>query len=332
MYLVLKMRLLKMFLTLFLSHLGTVASQDALALFGGEYPDGYLDNEVEIWSHSSSCNLEIPSTPDSFRDAPGVGVLEDKVYVCGGHRMGTNHTTSTCDVYSLTGNAWSVGPSFNKHPMHVHLAAMGSKLIAAYALGNMTSQGPRMDQLVVSYLSTETSPEWNILTVIECEPCSPYDCDNCWNHLDGIGQVDENHIGLVEEYKYGANYSVHLVNIQTGKDVKVDTKDNAYCSSGFVFNDLFTCLFDRELYSLTVNGEDHLQHEWTYIGNIGPRMPPNQRSIDGPFVQVDGMLTSLSFLDLGLIYWMDEIEDEEWKTAEVEIPRQNVGWTILNCN
>ena len=114
MYSVLNMRLLKLSLALFLSHLGTTASQDALALFGGEYPDGYFDNEVEVWSPSSSCNLEIPSTPDSFIDAPGVGVLDDKIYVCGGHRIGTNHTTSTCDVYSLTDKTWSQGPSFNK--------------------------------------------------------------------------------------------------------------------------------------------------------------------------------------------------------------------------
>ena len=85
------MRLLGLWLGFILSYLGPAASQDAVALFGGAYPDGYMDNEVEVWSHSSSCDLEIPSTPDSFRDGPGVAVLDDKIYVCGGHRMGTNH-------------------------------------------------------------------------------------------------------------------------------------------------------------------------------------------------------------------------------------------------
>jgi len=92
---------------------------------------------------------------------------------------------------------------------------------------------------------------------------------------------------------------------------------------------MFTCPFDRELYSLTFHGEDNHPHEWTYIGNITD-IPYNQRPY-GQYVQVDGMLTTLGFLNHGLIYWKDELEDEEWKTAEVEIPRRNVGWTILNC-
>jgi len=320
-------------LLILLSYLGSSASQDAVALFGGEYPDGYMDNEVEVWSHSSSCNLEIPSTPDSFRDAPGVGVLDDKIYVCGGHRVGTNHDMSTCDVYSLTDNTWSEGPGFNQHPMHVHLTTVGSRLIAAYALKNMTGQGPwgedRMDQLVVSSLIPGTTPEWSILTVIEC--------DNCWLHLGGIGKVDENHIGLVEAFEYGRDdYSVHVVNVETGKDVKVPTLDNLYCMWGFVFNDLFTCLLDgkemgqRDLYSLTYNGEDGSQHEWTRIGNISASM--NHRDVEGPYLQLNGMLTSLSFLDVGLIYWKDDLEDEEWQTAEIEIARRNVGWTILHCD
>jgi len=325
----LNMRLLKLSLALFLSHLRTTASQDALALFGGEYPDGYFDNEVEVWSHSSSCNLEIPSTPDSFIDAPGVGVLDDKIYVCGGHRIGTNHTTSTCDVYSLTDKTWSQGPSFNNHPEEVHLATIGSKLIAAYSIKVMDGR----DQLVISYLSAGITPEWSILTEIVCDPwnCDPYpeSCMDCWSKLRGIGQVDENHIGLVESTSYHSNYSVHVVNVETGKHVMVDTLNHATCYYGFVFNDLFTCPFDRELYSLTFNGEDNHQHEWTYIGNITD-IPYNQRPY-GQYVQVDGMLTTLGFLNHGLIYWKDELEDEEWKTAEVEIPRRNVGWTILNC-
>jgi len=310
---------LKLLISILLSLLGTAASQDAVALFGGTYPDGYMDNEVEVWSHSSSCNLEIPSTPDSFRDAPGVGVLDDKIYVCGGHRVGTTHNMSTCDVYSLTDNTWSEGPGLNNHPLHVHLAAIGSRLIAVYLLDK-----PGMDQLVVSNLiTTSTTPEWSILTVLEC--------DNCWYYVAGIGKVDENHIGLVEAYEYGKDdYSVHVVNLDTGKDVKVPTQDNAYCAYGFVFNDLFTCLFNSELYSLTYNGEDGSQHEWTRIGNI-PQSQDHQNVV-GPFLQLDGMLTSLSFLDVGLIYWRDEVEDEEWKTAEIEIARKNVGWTILPCD
>merc|ERR1711970_503048 len=320
MYSVLNMRLLKMSLSILLSYLGTAVSQDAVALFGGEYPDGYFDNEVEIWSHSSSCNLEIPSTPDSFRDAPGVGVLDDQIYVCGGHRIGTNHTRSTCDVYSLTDNKWSEGPSLNDQPMYVYMATVGSRLIAAYtvAYGN---------QLVVSALIPGTTPEWSVLTTINC--------GNCWYYLGGIGMVDENHIGLVEVFEYGKDDNwVHVVNLETGKDDKVHLPNNSYCSYGFVYNDLFTCTqqvndgANLEFYSLTYNGEEASQHEWTLIADIPySNIDQNPNHVVGPYLQLDGKLTSLSFVPVGLIYWMDEMEDGEWKTAEIEIARRNVGWT-----
>merc|ERR1711970_231005 len=310
MYSVLNMRLLKMSLSILLSYLGTAVSQDAVALFGGEYPDGYFDNEVEIWSHSSSCNLEIPSTPDSFGDAPGVGVLDDQIYVCGGHRIGTNHTTSTCDVYSLTDNTWSEGPSLINQslPNRVFMTTIGSRMIAAYMVNG--------DQLVVSTLLTGATPEWRILTTIEC-----------WSNIAGIGKVDVNHIGigLVDAFEWGKNdYWVHVVNLETGKDDKVhtpnisDTSFPVYCSYGFVYNDLFTCALGLEFYSLTYNGEEASQHEWNLIGNI-PISNTNPNNVIGPYLQLDGKLTSLSFVSVGLIYWREEFEDEEWQTAEIEI-------------
>ena len=69
--------------------------------------------------------------------------------------------------------------------------------------------------------------------------------------------------------------------------------------------------------------------EWPHIGSI-PDIP-NLLTVNGPFLPVDGMLTSLGFLDIGLIYWKDEVEDEEWITAEIEIPRKNVGWAVIPC-
>ena len=336
--LVLNMRLLEVLLAFLLTYIGATTAHDAVALFGGGYPDGFMDNEVEVWSHSSSCNLEIPSTPDSFRDGPGVAVLEDKIYVCGGHRMGTSHTTHTCDVYSMTDKAWTAGPSFNKdtHPLKVHLATVGSRLVTAYTMENRTDGdwGPTTDQLVVSVLDPVTSQEWRMLTLLEC--------DNCWSYLSGFGKVDENHVGIVEVFptEYppkNDTRTLHVVNVETGKAMTVDTPDFAHCGNAFVFDGLFTCLFpvagsdiDRDLYSLTYNGEDDLKHEWTKIGSI-PK-GDYYHAVNGPFLQLDGMLTSLNNLNDGLIYWKDELEDEEWKTAEIEIPRQDVGWAILQCS
>ena len=331
--LVLNMGLLELLMAFFLKFLGTATAQDAIALFGGKYPDGFMDNEVEVWSHSSSCNLEIPSTPDSFRDGPGVAVLADKIYVCGGHRMGTSHTTNTCDVYSMTEKTWTAGPSFNKdtHPLGVHLTTVGSRLVAAYTMENRTEGdwGPTTDQLVVAVLDPETSPEWSIITVLEC--------DNCWYSFIGFGKVDENHVGLVEVYPTAPRNetTLHVVNVETRKDMLVDTPNSAHCVAGFVFNGLFTCLFpvagsdvDRDLYSLTYNGEGGLEHDWTKIGSL----PRNgyYHDILGPFLQLDGMLTCSR--NDGIIYWKEKLDDEVWKSAELEIPRLGAGWAILQCD
>merc|ERR1711970_1221708 len=82
----------------------------------------------------------------------------------------------------------------------------------------------------------------------------------------------------------------------------VDTPNNTHCVSSLVFDGLFTYLFsgvdlDRDLYSLTYNGEDGLEHEWTHIGSI-PKID-YYHFIGGPFLQLDGMLTTLHKLNDG---------------------------------
>ena len=112
-------------------------------------------------------------------------------------------------------------------------------------------------KLVISYLSADTSPEWSILTVIQCVPCRPYECNGCWRNLKGIGQVDENHIGLVETKEglyYHSNYSVHVVNVETGKHVMVDTLNHATCYYGFVFNDLLALFTVASLFCVGCQG------------------------------------------------------------------------------
>ena len=84
---------------------------EALVLVGGRYADGYVDNQVEVWSHSDNCGINIMNTPDSFIDRPGVAVLENNLYLCGGHRIGTNSSSGDCDIYSLADNIWTEGPA-----------------------------------------------------------------------------------------------------------------------------------------------------------------------------------------------------------------------------
>jgi len=302
------MRLIVFRLASLVLGLGVVKSQEAVAFFGGEYPDGYLDNEVESWS-STSCTLEIPSSPDSFRDRPGVALLGDDVFVCGGHRMGTSHTTATCDVYSLSAKDWREGPQLPENPDNVHMTTVGSKLAAAYMSKNTTSQ------MVVSILDQETKLEWTILATIEAEGSS----------YSQIAQVDDKHVGVVKSYIYGIQYVVNIVNLETGKVTIVDSAENEYCTNPFTFNGKFTCVFgDGSLYSLTFSGEDGPDPEWTLVATY----PPGDRTIFAPYLQLNGMLTALSSLDYGLIYYL---EDEEWKMGEIEIARHDPGFAILPC-
>ena len=50
----------------------------------------------------------------------------------------------------------------------------------------------------------------------------------------------------------------------------------------------------------------------------------------GPFLQLDGMLTCSR--NDGIIYWKEKLDDEVWKSAELEIPRLGAGWAILQCD
>ena len=74
---------------------------------GGKYADGYVDNEVEVWSHSPDCGINIKNTPDSFVDRPGDAFQGNNLYVCGGRRIGTDRMTVIYTV-SLTTFGWMV--------------------------------------------------------------------------------------------------------------------------------------------------------------------------------------------------------------------------------
>ena len=67
-------------------------------MLGGQYPDGYDDTEVEVWSLDPDCDVHIKNTKQAFIDRPAVAVLENNIYVCGLIRIGLNQTSSACDT------------------------------------------------------------------------------------------------------------------------------------------------------------------------------------------------------------------------------------------
>ena len=50
------------------SLLQAAQADEALVMVGGDYLPGFLDNEVEVWSPSPTCDLQVSSTPDYFVD------------------------------------------------------------------------------------------------------------------------------------------------------------------------------------------------------------------------------------------------------------------------
>ena len=85
---------------------------EALVMIGGDYLPGFLDNEVEVWSPSPSCDLSIPSTIDYFVDGPGVALFQNQIFVCGGSYI-HGHPRDLCDVIGLTETQWKEGPSMS---------------------------------------------------------------------------------------------------------------------------------------------------------------------------------------------------------------------------
>jgi len=292
-----------------------IQAQEALLLLGGHYLDGYMDNEVEVWSHSSECNLDIPSTPDSFVTKPGVALFQEHVYVCGGDRIGTTHTHDTCDKYSLKDNVWTQGLSLKSNSTNVYLTTAGTSLLAAYRNED--------ENLVVSTLDSEESG-W-----IETFP------------LDGpfpqpffsFAALDDKHVAISATYNYYPfEEKIHVLEVETG-EVATMTIDWS-CNYPVMYNNNLTCVRTVEqqrveILALTDVEEGFTNPTWSVIetppleffaGEFGPQILP--------MVVLDGMLTFVDIHIARLYYW----EGEEWKSGEIDFPKQDTSFLVIPCN
>jgi len=298
---------------MFFLNLGTMQAEEALVMVGGEYFDGYMDNEVEVWSHSPDCELEIPSTPDSFKDAPGVSFFQDNVYVCGGSRVGTTHTHDICDVYSLTDKTWRQGPSLKSNisqntDARVHMTRIGSVLLAAFE-------------------NDDKNVSFNILDSNEMEWIETFPLDyplntNFWSPL----VFDEKHVGIHEVYAYYPRVEkIHIINIEEAKEVTTIETDFD-CEQPVMYNNNLTCYTYAVDYckfiALTHMDEGFTNPTWT---DLDMKIPTSDM---GTMLVLDGMLTNLKTDIAMLSYW----EDQEWKTGTLAIPRIETGISVMNCN
>jgi len=293
---------------------GTILAQEALVMIGGDYPNGFMDNEVEVWSHDPDCALEIPDTPDFFKGRPGVAFFQDHVYVCGGPRVGTTHTYDWCDVYSLTDQTWSQGPSLKStNSTQIYMDTVGSSLVAAYMQDE--SHWDYMS-LVVSYLDSKET-EW-----IETFPLDGPAC--CYIDLVAL---DDDHV-IITIVNYGPfSRKIHIISVETGEVVSFDGP----CGNPVIYNNTYTCIGqevggNKEIVSLSFADEEFGNPTWTVIGYV----PAEILGLDDmqDMVVLDGMLTML-FSRIATVAYLQE---GEWKLGEFDIPRTQPAAFVMPCN
>ena len=314
-----------MALTALLLCVGPTLAQEALVLVGGRYADGYVDNEVEVWSHSADCGVNIKNTPDSFIDRPGVAFLENNLYVCGGHRIGTNSSSDDCDVYSLTDNIWTKGPPqpFNRttndgfeDTFSIRMATVGHTVVAAYA-GNM--QWPDFEP-VEYQISTLGETGWSEPTSLSVR------LDNMFL---GMVALDEKHVALRDLQTYSSNETVYIVNVETELVVAKIIKDWECNSEPVLYNNQYTCIkrsADRkEVMSLSFS-QDFSDPTWTMVETLPSDIFPIDYSEDFLTV-VDGMLTVVFSRQAAIFY----LDGGEWKSEEMDIPRTQSGHVVIPC-
>jgi len=317
------------YLAVFLLSCGSALAdaEEALVIVAGFYPDGYEDNEVEVWSHSADCGLSIDKTPDSFIEGPAVGIYEKDLYICGGHRIGTSHKQDTCDVYSTVDDEWREGPAlkFNTstdwkiHP--ISMVAIGSKLVAF----NNNNE-----------FSSLEGTEWS-------EPAST-NMEGLCLEFGGAPEImayDNSHVArsCALSYPY-AGEDVHFFNVETASiDATVHyEKEDFACKSPVMYNNTYTCLLaaaawiehENLIYSLTFD-EGFTDPTWSVL-EVPPYTMPcfdgNTGWEDYRLTVLDGMLTVFC-PKFGTITYL---EDGEWKDGYLEIARREPASIVMPCN
>jgi len=309
------------FLAVFLLSCGSALAQEALLIVAGFYPDGYEDNEVEVWSHSADCGLSLDKTPDSFSEGPGVGFYENDLYVCGGHRIGSSHKQDTCDVYSPVDDQWREGPAlkFNTSvdwkPFPLSMVAIGSKLVAF----NQNYE-----------FSILEGAEWSEPASINIEE------DYCYAGAPELVAYDNSHVAR----RCSTGENVHFFNVETASITATVQWDNEdfFCRSPVMYNNTYICLLaagawiehENLIYSLTFD-EGFTDPTWSVL-DVPPYTMPcfdgNTGWEDYRLTVLDGMLTLLC-PKFGTITYLEE---GEWKDGFLEIIRRDPRFVVMPCN
>jgi len=290
-------------------------AQEAVVLVGGRYADRQNTFEVEVWSHSLDCGIDIKNTPDVFDHQPGVALLENNLYVCGGRRIGTNSPSDDCDIYSLADNVWTEGPkqTFNRtgNPFeNLQMTTVGLTVVAVYQ-GN--SYYPDFESTKYQ-MSSLGEGGWSEPTLLNVSFSGGY------GFRDLIA-LDENHVA----FSAVTDGTIYIVHVET-ETVVTEVYLNFQCYSPFLYNNQYTCVKEgtEELVSLSFS-EDFGEPTWTVVKSQLPMVFTNNHY--GFYTQLDGMITCVCSDEAVIFY----LEDDEWKSEEMKIPRVESGHVVIPC-
>jgi len=298
------------------------------------WPDGAEISEVEVWSPSSECGVNIKDPPVTFPDYPAVSYFGENLFVCGGqipdnpYNVDNITLMNRCYMYSMADNEWSEGPTlkFFETPsssslnIELFLATVGNSLVAVF------KQSYRTD--IPLYMSTLVDDEWS-------EPV-PFE-NNPGEALFGMVAIDDNHFALIQATLHSNTESIDIIQVDTASVVVRVPLDHASCWHGFLYNRQFSCVMDieegqerrREIWSLSFK-EDFDDPTWSLSYDAG--YIPWAYIWYNKVAMLDGLLTVARLEDAIVNYHYQGGAQDQWGAAALEIPREHAIIAVVPCN
>jgi len=200
-------------------------ASEALVMIGGDYLPGFLDNEVEVWSPSVTCDLEIVPTPDYFTEVPGAALLGDQIFVCGGSYI-HGHPRDLCDIYDIPEAMWREGPALASKLSGIKMATVGETLVAVAGTQNLV--------LAIEMLKPGTNSWQESLLTPNVQ---------WYMWLEDLLVLNDNEVGIPLVETVGTRH-FYILNVNTGEVREVDNLPE--CEHSFIYQNLISCVQEKE--------------------------------------------------------------------------------------
>jgi len=285
-------------------------ASEALVMVGGDYLPGFLDNEVEVWSPSNTCDLEVLPTPDYFNGVPGAALLGDQIFVCGGSYI-HGQPRDLCDIYDIPEARWREGPALASKLSGIKMATVGETLVAVAGTQN---------HIAIEMLKPGTN-SWT-----ESFPIP----DMQWfMWLEDLLVFNDNEVGIpVVQTTMTRHF--YILNVNTGDVREVDNLPD--CEHSFIYQHLISCVQEKEGEQIILSAvdmeEDFTGMVWeeveTIPDNVWYPMDYHERIIR----VVDSKLTIVHPLQGDVFYK----EDEDWVNGgTLKVLRERPTSVIVPC-